>query len=58
MTSFRVGPDYTIATHNGQIMEEWIGQPLDLFTKAMGCPADHVETSNICDRQVTEYIWL
>lgn len=57
MMTFKVAPDYTIANDNGQILDEWIGQSLELFTKAMGRPADHVEETNICGREITEHIW-
>ena len=57
MTTFKVAPDYTIATDNGQVLDEWIGKSLELFTKAMGRPADHVQVTDICGRRIEEHIW-
>ena len=58
MITFKIGPDYTIASDNGQILDEWIGKGVELFTKAMGRPADHIETFTICGRTITEHNWV
>ncbi len=57
MMTFKVGPEYTIASHNGQIMDEWIGKTVEEFTAAMGRESDRTETSNLGGRVITEYEW-
>jgi len=58
MTVFTDGTDYTIANDNGQIMDEWIGKDVELFTKGMGRSADHIETRDRFGRTITEYYWF
>ena len=59
MITFKIGPDYTIADDNGQVMEEWIGQDAELFKKAMGRDCDHSETVEyVKGREITYLYWV
>lgn len=61
MIEFKIGPDYTIATdYSGNgcvVLDEWIGKTLEQFSRAMGRPADNVESFTIGERTCITHSW-
>ena len=47
----------SIASHNGQILDEWTGRGVDLFAKSLGRKADRIEKFDLGGRRWTEFIW-
>ncbi len=57
MMIFKVAPEYSVASHNGQILDEWTGKGVELFEQAMGRGWDRSETTVLGGRVITEYEW-
>lgn len=57
MFVFKVSKDCKVASHNGQILDEWTGKSVALFSKAMGRRADRAEKFDIAGRKWIEFIW-
>ena len=56
---FKVRPEAgsSIASHNGQVLDEWTGKGVDLFAKALGRKADRIEKFDLGGSRWTEFIW-
>lgn len=60
MMTFTIAPEYTIATDYAAgcvTLDEWSGKSVELFTKAMGRPADHIDVCEIAGRKIEEHQW-
>ena len=61
MITFKIAPDYTIATDYAAgcvVLDEWTGKSVELFTKAMGRPADSIDCYELAGRKFEEHNWF